>query len=68
MASIGCPILGDNKYGDKKLNGKYRLNKQCLYSYKLRFDFETDSGCLSYLNGKEFSAKEIWFKDYLKQK
>ena len=68
MASIGCPILGDNKYGDKKLNNKYRLNKQCLYSYKLRFDFETDSGCLSYLNGKEFSAKEIWFEDYLKQK
>lgn len=66
MASIHCPILGDNKYGDKKVNSKYKLNKQCLYSYKLCFDFKTDAGCLNYLNGKNFSAKEIWFMDYLK--
>ena len=43
MSSIGCPILGDNKYGNKKLNQKYSLSKQCLYSYKLAFDFTTDS-------------------------
>ena len=42
MSSIGCPILGDNKYGNKKLNQKYSLSKQCLYSYKLAFDFTTD--------------------------
>ena len=47
MSSIGCPILGDNKYGNKKLNQKYSLSKQCLYSYKLAFDFTTDSGILS---------------------
>ena len=66
MASINCPILGDNKYGNKKLNSSYKLNKQCLYSYKLRFDFTTDSGILNYLNGREFSTEEIWFMDYLK--
>jgi 23S rRNA pseudouridine955/2504/2580 synthase len=64
LASIHCPILGDNKYGNKKVNSRYNLNRQCLYSYKLRFDFTTDSGILNYLNGKEFSAKEVWFMDY----
>lgn len=66
MSSIGCPILGDNKYGNKKLNQKYSLSKQCLYSYKLAFDFTTDSGILSYLDKKDFSTNDIWFKDYLK--
>lgn len=66
MSSIGCPILGDNKYGNKKLNQKYSLSKQCLYSYKLAFDFTTDSGILSYLNKKDFSTNDIWFMDYLK--
>lgn len=66
MSSIGCPILGDNKYGNKKLNQKYSLSKQCLYSYKLAFDFTTDSGVLSYLDKKDFSTNDIWFMDYLK--
>lgn len=66
MSSIGCPILGDNKYGNKKLNQKYSLSKQCLYSYKLAFDFTTDSGILSYLDKKNFSTNDIWFMDYLK--
>lgn len=66
MSSIGCPILGDNKYGNKKLNQKYSLSKQCLYSYKLAFDFITDSGILSYLDKKDFSTNDIWFMDYLK--
>ena len=66
MSSIGCPILGDNKYGNKKLNQKYSLSKQCLYSYKLAFDFTTDSGILSYLDKKEFSINDVWFMDYLK--
>ena len=66
MSSIGCPILGDNKYGNKKINQKYSLSKQCLYSYKLAFDFTTDSGILSYLDKKDFSTNDIWFMDYLK--
>ena len=66
MSSIGCPILGDNKYGNKKLNQKYSLSKQCLYSYKLAFDFTTDIGILSYLDKKDFSTNDIWFMDYLK--
>ena len=63
MASIGHPLLGDEKYGDKALNRKYRLNKQQLYSYKLKFRFTTNAGTLAYLDGKEFEVKNIPFAE-----
>ena len=53
MAHIGCPVLGDNKYGDEALNKKYGLSRQCLLSK--RIEFFALSGVLSYLNG--FSAE-----------
>lgn len=41
LAYLGNPIVGDFKYGDKKLNSffinKYGLNYQFLYAYKLTF-------------------------------
>ncbi len=61
MASIGHPLLGDEKYGDKALNRKFHQNHQLLCSYKLKLDFKSDAQKLEYLNGKEFSLKEIWF-------
>ena len=61
MAHLGHPLLGDEKYGDRKLNERYRMRRQALYSYKLRFCFTTPSGCLAYLNGKEFEANDVWF-------
>lgn len=64
MASIGCPLLGDGKYGTNAQNKKYGgYKKQCLYSYKTVFDFETDAGILNYLKGKSFEAENIWFRD-----
>lgn len=67
MASIGHPLLGDGKYGTNAINKACGLKYQALYSYKLRFDFTTESGILSYLNGKEFEAKEIWFLPIFQQ-
>lgn len=49
FAHIGCPVLGDNKYGDEALNGKYNITRQCLLAR--RVEFSTLSGNLSYLNG-----------------
>lgn len=64
MASIGYPLLGDGKYGTNAQNKKYGgYKKQCLYSYKTVFDFETDAGILNYLKGKSFEADNIWFRD-----
>lgn len=41
LSHLNHPIVGDNKYGDKKLNSffnnKYGLNYQFLYAYKIIF-------------------------------
>lgn len=63
FAHIGCPLLGDGKYGIGEVNRAYRIKTQALYSYKLKFTFRTDAGILSYLDGKEFTAKNVWFED-----
>lgn len=63
FASIGHPLLGDGKYGTNALNKQYgAYKKQFLYSYKLKFDFTTDSEELQYLNGKEFEVNDVWFE------
>lgn len=64
MASIGCPLLGDGKYGRNQNNKKFGgYKKQLLYSYRLEFDFVTDAGILNYLNGKSFEVSDVWFKE-----
>ncbi len=63
MEYIGHPLLGDEKYGDKKLNLRYHMKRQALYSYKLKFAFTTPAGCLNNLNGQTFEVKEVPFLD-----
>ena len=50
FAHLGYPLVGDVKYGAPK-DGKGSF--QHLNSYRILFDFTSDSGCLSYLTGKE---------------
>ena len=59
MAAAGWPLLGDGKYG--KLDKRYDRKFQALYSYKLTFQFTTDAGCLSYLNGRTFQVESVDF-------
>ena len=61
MASIGCPLLGDGKYGTNELNRPYGETGQALYAYSLTFRFAQDAGTLQYLNGKTFKVKDIPF-------
>ena len=61
FASIGHPLAGDGKYGKNAVNKKSGFPYQALYSYKLRFDFQTDGGLLQYLDGREFTAGDVWF-------
>lgn len=61
FASIGHPLAGDGKYGKNAVNKGTGFPYQALYSYKLRFDFQTDAGPLQYLDGREFTAGEVWF-------
>lgn len=53
LAHIGHPILGDGKYGINNINKKFGYKNQQLCSNSLKFNFNTDSGILNYLNGKE---------------
>lgn len=62
FADMGHPLLGDGKYGNGAANRRYGETAQLLYSYRLRFDFPTDAGCLKYLKGKEFAVDAVPFQ------
>lgn len=58
LAYIGHPIIGDTKYGNKRVNEKYQkqcnIKSQLLHGYRLEFPELT--GKLAYLSGKKFVA------------
>ena len=62
MAEIGCPLLGDGKYGLGNKNRAYHEEKQLLYSYKLSFTYTSDAGILEYLRDKEFTVADVPFR------
>ena len=59
LAHIGYPIIGDGKYGKNEINKQFGKKYQMLCSYKLKFHFQSESGILSYLKGKEIELKNI---------
>ncbi len=68
MSYIGHPLLGDGKYGVNKDDRARGYKYQALYAYRLRFDFDDNSGALGYLKGKEvkLSKDDVWFlKDFM---
>lgn len=58
LASIGHPVIGDYKYGDRRTNDEYKeaygLSAQFLHAYRL--EFPELKGPLAHLSGKEFTA------------
>lgn len=58
LSSIGNPIVGDIKYGNRQINEKFQrefnLRSQFLYAYKVIFNGLKEP--LEYLNKKEFIA------------
>ncbi len=63
FADLGCPLLGDGKYGLGEKNKRYGETRQALYSYRLTFDFPTDAGLLNYLKGRSFEVENVPFRD-----
>ena len=61
MASLGCPLLGDGKYGRNEQNRRFGETGQLLYSYRLTFRFTSDAGALAYLDGRTFTVKNVPF-------
>lgn len=57
LAFIGCPVLGDTKYGNAEWNKEKKCTRQQLIAKYLSFTFR---GVLAYLSGKTFvSAFEL---------
>lgn len=58
LSSIGHPLIGDYKYGNRETNdyfkNKYGIENQMLHSYQLHFN--NVDGDLSNLSGKDFFA------------
>ena len=58
LASQGHAIIGDYKYGNRKINeiykARYHLESQLLHAYRLEIPML--SGELKYLSGKQFTA------------
>lgn len=63
LSYIGHPLVGDGKYGINKDDRAKGYKYQALYAYRLRFDFDDDTGALGYLKGKEvkLSRDDVWF-------
>lgn len=57
MAYLGCPIVGDGKYGDNDFNKSHGAKGLQLFSDSLTLNFK-ENDFLYYLNGKTFCRKE----------
>lgn len=59
LASVGCPIIGDYKYGNASVNDRYKkefgLSSQLLHAYRIEFPEEMD--VCGQLAGKVFTAE-----------
>lgn len=56
MAALGCPVLGDDKYGDREANKRFRQKRQLLLAKRLT------------VAGKTFeSTRELTINDILKE-
>ena len=57
MRAIGCPVLGDDKYGDRETNKRYKKRRQALLAKRLM------------VCGKTFeSTKELDWNDFTEEK
>lgn len=65
---IGHPLVGDKKYFDSNIVPDIRFDKQALFSSKIKFDFNSDSGELKYLKGRDISSNRAWFIDIFYKK
>ena len=60
LASIGCPILGDGKYGQNTVNRQLHFKYQALCAWRLTFLADCPAP-LSAVNGKSFTLDKPWY-------
>lgn len=54
LAHIGCPIVGDMKYGNAEKNRALKISRQQLVAKRLRLQLD---GALQYINEKTFTSR-----------
>lgn len=68
LASIGCPILGDSKYGVASENRAYRFKYQALCAHCLRFPALPASSPCAGLSKRVLCAEDPWYVRQLRQR
>ncbi len=61
LAHIGCPILGDSKYGNNAVNRELHFKYQALCAWELRFPSQIADARFAYLAGRVFHAEKPWY-------
>ena len=61
LAHIGCPILGDSKYGSNAANRELRFKYQALCAWELRFPAQISDPRFAHLAGRVFHAEKPWY-------
>lgn len=61
LAHIGCPILGDSKYGNNAANRELRCKYQALCAWELRFPEKIPEARFARLAGRVFRAEKPWY-------
>ena len=61
MASIGCPILGDSKYGNNAANRELKLKYQALCAWELVMPDFPAASSLGDVAGKVLHAQRPWY-------
>lgn len=60
LASIGCPILGDGKYGNNAANRELKFKYQALCAWRLTFPTLTAPE-LAGVSGRSFQVEKPWY-------
>lgn len=60
LSFLGCPIVGDGKYGDYEANRKMHAKVQHLTATRLDFCLKDEK--LSYLNNQHFEVSPTWLE------
>lgn len=61
LAHIGCPILGDSKYGNNAANRELHFKYQALCAWELRFPHTIEDPRFAHLAGRVFHAEKPWY-------
>lgn len=63
-AALGCPVLGDSRYGDRAANALHGETGQLLCAYRMRLAFTEPTGDFTPLCGRVFETAPDFLRRY----